>query len=529
MRLTRSRRRAVAVLALTAAGSVALAGTPAYAATDNTKLGTKLARELTVDGVNRHLIALQRIADRNGGTRASGTAGHEASTVYVHDKLAAAGWNVSYQEFPFPFFQDNAPAELERLSPDPRVYTAGEEVVTYEFSGSGDVTAAVVPVDVQVPPPATPGSTSGCEAADFAGFPVGSIALVQRGTCSFEIKATNAAAAGASAVIIFNEGQEGRTEVFTGTLGGPGALPVVGLSYADGAELVGLAGAGPVTAHVVTDTLSEERTTRNVIAETRGGRADNVVFAGAHLDSVLAGPGINDNGTGSATLLELGLKLANDKVKNKVRLAFWGAEESGLLGSEYYVGQLSFEQQLDIALYLNFDMIGSPNWGEFVYDGDDSDAAGAGPGPFGSAQIETLIRSYVSTVKRVPVEGTDFDGRSDYGPFIAVGIPAGGIFTGAEGEKTEAQAAKWGGTAGISYDPCYHQACDTLGNVNRRILDKNADAVAFAVGRYALDTRDINGVGGAGAKAKKAAASSRAARTASSTLSTTAAPVGAAA
>ena len=266
----------------------------------------------------------------------------------------------------------------------------------------------------------------------------------------------------------------------------------------------------------------ETRTSRNVIAETPGGRADNVILAGAHLDSVPEGPGINDNGTGtgSATLLELGLKLADEKVKNKVRLAFWSAEELGLLGSQAYVASLTFEQQLDIALNLNFDMIGSPNWGEFVYDGDDSDGEGAGPGPFGSAQIEALLSGYIQGPKGVPTEGTDFDGRSDYGAFIAVGIPSGGIFTGAEGIKTPEQAAKWGGTAGIAYDPCYHQACDNLGNVNRTILDKNADAVAFAVGRYALDTSDINGVGAKGAAAKAKAAKAKAARSAGATVRT---------
>jgi Zn-dependent M28 family amino/carboxypeptidase len=512
MRLPSPRRRVGAVLALTAATSVALAGTPAYAAANTTHLGTKLAREVTVDKVNRQLIALQRLADRNGGTRASGTPGFDASATYVHDTLARAGWQVSYQDFEFPFFAENAPAELARVSPSPRTYTPGEEVVTLGFSGSGDVTARVIPVDPQIPPAPTPSSTSGCEAADFAGFVPGSIALVQRGSCEFRVKVRNALAAGAVAVIVFNEGQPGRTEPYPGDLVDPVSIPVVGVSFADGAELVAQAAAGPVTARVATDTISEDRTTRNVVAETPGGRADNVVMAGAHLDSVPEGPGINDNGTGSATLLALGLELSNEHVKNKVRLAFWGAEERGLLGSEFYVGQLSFEQQLDIGLYLNFDMIGSPNWGEFVYDGDDSDGMGAGPGPYGSAQIEALLTGYIGTQKGVPTEGTDFDGRSDYGPFIAVGIPSGGIFTGAEGEKTPAQAAKWGGTAGVAYDPCYHQACDNLGNVNRAILDKNADAVAFAVGRYALDTSDINGVGAKGAKATTAAKAAKAAR-----------------
>jgi Zn-dependent M28 family amino/carboxypeptidase len=508
-----SRTRATLVVALAASASVALAGTPAYAAADNTRLGTKLAREVTVNGVNRQLIALQRIADQNAGIRAAGTPGHDASATYVHDTLARAGWNVTYQDFQIPFFRVLTPAELERTSPDPKTFTE-DEVVTFDNSGSGDVTSQVQAIDVQVPPPPTPGANSGCEAADFAGFTAGNIALIQRGTCTFAIKVANALAAGAAAVIIFNEGQPGRTDPFVGDVGDPTTIPVVGISFAEGAHFVELLRSGaPVTARVATDTLAEVRTTRNVIAETPGGRADNVVFAGAHLDSVPAGPGINDNGTGSATLLELALRLADEKVKNKVRLAFWSAEELGDVGSDYYVSQLSFDQQLDIALYLNFDMIGSPNWGEFTYDGDDSDGEGTGPGPFGSAQIETLLNQYITTTKGVPTEGTDFDGRSDYGPFIAVGIPSGGIFTGAEGIKTADQAAKWGGTAGIAYDPCYHAACDNLGNPNRGILDKNADAVAFAVGRYALDTSDINGVGGTGAKARKTAAAAKAART----------------
>jgi Peptidase family M28 len=252
----------------------------------------------------------------------------------------------------------------------------------------------------------------------------------------------------------------------------------------------------------------EQRTTRNVIAETPGGRADNVVMLGAHLDSVTAGPGINDNGTGSATLLELALQLAGHPVKNKVRLAWWSAEEFGLLGSEFYVSQLSLEQQLDIALYLNFDMLGSPNFARFIYDGDDSDAVGAGPGPYGSAQIEDVFAAYFDG-RGLPHEGTDFTGRSDYGPFIAVGIPAGGLFTGAEGRKTAEQAARYGGTAGQPFDSCYHQSCDTLGNVNRTILDQNADAVAWATGIFAVDTSAVNG--NALARQRRADAARRAA------------------
>jgi Zn-dependent M28 family amino/carboxypeptidase len=510
----RTRRRArlaasVAVLALAGTGLAATAG-PAQAA-DNTKLGRKLAKEITVDGVNRHLIAFQRFADANGKTRLAGTPGQALSATYVHDKLAAAGLDVSYQDFEFPFFQQLGDEQLTRVSPEPRVF-AGADTTTYTYSGSGDVTAAVVPVDLVIPATPAPSSTSGCEAADFAGFPAGSIALLQRGTCTFEIKLANATAAGASAAIIFNEGQPGRTEAFAGSLGVPQSIPVVGISYADGVEFNTLAQAGPVTARVVTNTLSEIRTTRNVIAETPGGRADNVVMAGSHLDSVAAGPGINDNGSGSAALLELGLKLADEKVKNKVRLAWWSAEELGSLGSSYYVSQLDTEQQLDISLYLNFDMIASPNWARFLYDGDNSDGVGAGSGPYGSGQIEQLFTSYFAESDQ-PVVGTDFDGRSDYKGFIAVGIPSGGIFTGAEGIKTAEQATLFGGTAGVAYDVCYHAACDTLGNINRTALSQNAKAIGFAVGRYALDTSDINGVGTVATKLKQRNAAAAKART----------------
>jgi Zn-dependent M28 family amino/carboxypeptidase len=527
MRLpTRSRTRAATMIALLATGSVVLSAAPAYAATAdaNTRLGTKLAREVTVNGVNRHLIALQRIADRNGGTRAVGTPGHEASATYVHDKLAAAGWNVAYQEFDYEFAVETE--SFTEVSPTPR---SAPTIDIMEFSPQTPDRGLTAPLAV-VPNGQNP-TGAGCVAADFAGATyTGTIALIQRGGCTFAVKAQNAAAAGAIAVVVYNNAADPAEEV-NGTLGteADARVPTGGITRAEGEQFVADAAAGPVTVNLVLQSRPETRHSRNVVAETPGGRADNVVMAGAHLDSVPAGPGINDNGTGSATLLELGLQLAHEKVKNKVRLAFWSAEELGLLGSQAYVDTLSFEQQLDIAVYLNFDMIGSPNWGEFVYDGDNSDGGSADPGPFGSAQIEALLAGYIQSAKQVPTEGTAFDGRSDYGPFIAVGIPSGGIFTGAEVPKTPEQAAKWGGTAGVAFDPCYHRACDTLGNVNRPILDKNADAVAFAVGRYALDTSDINGVGAAGATAKAAAAKARAARAAGLAARTAAGPVGAAA
>ena len=357
------------------------------------------------------------------------------------------------------------------------------------------MTGAVVAVDLQLGLGNT--STSACEAADFAGFPVGTIALVQRGACTFAIKALNAEAAGATGVIIFNQGNTSgadRQDLIIGTLGGTNVvnIPVVGASYPNGVALAETS----VTARVKVE-QPQNIVQYNVIAELKDGDPNNVVMAGAHLDSVQRGPGINDNGSGSAALLEVAEQMAKVKPLNKVRFAWWGAEEAGLIGSEEYVAGLSQTEIDQIALYLNFDMIGSPNHVFFIYDGDDLDAAGAGPGPAGSAAIEKTFERFFESIGQ-PFKGTDFSGRSDYGPFIATGIPSGGLFTGAEGIKTAEEAAIWGGTAGIAYDPCYHQACDTFANNNDHALDVNSDAVSYAVLQYAMNTADVNGERGKG-------------------------------
>jgi Zn-dependent M28 family amino/carboxypeptidase len=455
---------------------VTLAATPAAAVdTVNSK---KLRDAVTVSGILGHERALQRIANNNGGTRASGTPGYAASAAYVKNALKAAGYKVKEQQFTFPYFEQLAPATLAQVTPTPATY----ETDTFSFSGSGEVTGTVVPTDdVLIPPPATPGSTSGCEASDFPAAPAGpAIALIQRGTCTFQIKVGNAVAAGYDAVIIFNEGQPGRTELVTGDLGEVFTVPVVGLSFADGSALYAAAQAGPVTARVTTSTITENRPTSNVIADSPGGDPDKTVVVGAHLDSVVEGPGINDNGSGTATILEIAEQLTAQKVKprQKVRFAFWGAEESGLLGSEHYVANLSDTELGKIYANLNFDMLGSPNYVRFVYDGDGSDTGTSGPP--GSAEIEDIFTSYFAG-QNLASEPTEFNGRSDYGPFIAVGIPAGGLFSGAEGEKTEEQAQVYGGTAGEPYDPCYHQACDTINNLNTDALNELGDAATHAV------------------------------------------------
>ena len=239
----------------------------------------------------------------------------------------------------------------------------------------------------------------------------------------------------------------------------------------------------------------EQRPQKNVIAELRGANDNNVVMAGAHLDSVQAGPGINDNGSGSASLLEIAQNMAKNKPQNTVRLAWWGAEESGLIGSTEYVAGLSQAEKDRIALYLNFDMVASPNYIFMVYDGDESGFEAPVVVPDGSVAIEDLFESYFTKVGE-PYDDAEFSGRSDYQAFINSGIPAGGLFTGAEVVKTAEQQAIWGGVAGESYDQCYHQACDDIDNVNLEALDVNIDAIALAVLAYSYSTQAVNGVPG---------------------------------
>ena len=480
---------ALAAAALVATGGTvaamsASAASPACEPRTNNSM-SNLLECVTVEGVREHQAEFQRIATANGNTRVSGSPGYDLSVDYVDDTMKAAGWKVTRQAFQFQTFVSLEPAVVEEVAPNPGTIPA--TVMTY--SGSGDVTASV----------SAPSVATGCFESDFAGFPAGNIALIQRGgstdtfSCTFGLKATNAYNAGAVGVIIYNNvpGQ------LSGTLGNSFTLdiPVVQTSLEVGTQLA--AKIPGLVVRVSTSTFRGIATTENVLAELPGKNPNNVVMAGAHLDSVNAGPGINDNGSGSAALLEVGQQLAKVKPQNTIRLAWWGAEEANLVGSTFYVNNLPQAERDKIALYLNFDMIGSPNHIFGIYDGDDSDDVGSGPGPEGSAQIEQTFEEFFE-MRGLPYQGTDFTGRSDYGPFIAIGIPSGGLFTGAEGIKTAAEAQLYGGTAGVAYDPCYHQACDTFDNVNLAALEANSDAVAYAVLSYAMDTSLINGEKGKG-------------------------------
>ena len=466
-----------------AAIAVAVAFVLAPAASAIDKVNTKQLRKgVTVAGIMEHERAFSDIAAANDNTRAATTAGYDASVAYVKQRLEAAGYAVTLEPFEFADWTQNGPSTFERVSPDPRTFVEGTDYIVSQFSAGGDVTGEVfVAGNTVVPPPDGPGtSVSGCDPADFAGAE-GKIALMQRGTCPFVQKYENAAAAGATAALIFNDGFEGREEPLFITAPTDMPIPAAMISNDVGEEIYAQAQSGTVNLHIAVDATTTPITQHNVIADTPG-NASRTTVVGAHLDSVEEGPGINDNGSGSSAILEIAEEVAQQKKapRNRLRFAWWGAEEAGLVGSTAYVEDLSDAERSEIEANLNFDMVGSPNFVRFVYDGDLSDSAPPPSGaPPGSAEIEDMFVSYFRS-QGLASAPTAFDGRSDYGPFITDGIPAGGLFSGAEGIKTPEEEAIYGGVAGQPYDPCYHEACDGIFNLNHTALDQMSDAAAHA-------------------------------------------------
>ncbi|WP_338750347.1 M20/M25/M40 family metallo-hydrolase [Janibacter alittae] len=480
----RSRTAAATAAAATAAlAMTTLAAGPAQAKNPNNS--KKMTRAVTVENVHDHLEQLQAIADANDGNRGAGTSGYEASAEYVEQTLQDAGYETERQDFTF-MYEEVHGTSLTELSPDAREV----EHVPMSYSQptpEGGVTGALVAPAVAV----------GCDTAAWDGVDLSGdsdIALVSRGDCSFAAKAVSAGEAGAEAVLIYNN-VEGP---LNGTLGGvePTSAPATGISMAEGQALLQKTAAGPVTMSFVLDKTMEQRETFNVLAETDTGRDDNVVMLGAHLDSIGDGPGINDNGSGTAGILETAVQLGKvNKLNNTVRFAFWGAEELGLLGSDHYVADLQEndpEELDDIATYLNFDMIGSPNHIIGVYDADESTYEAPVAVPAGSVATEAVLTDYFDAADQ-PWVDTAFSGRSDYSAFINAGVPASGLFTGADGTKTEEEVEMFGGTAGITYDPNYHTPADDIGNVNMEALDIMSDAIAHSAITLGQSTKEING------------------------------------
>ena len=365
-------------------------------------------------GLAAHLRALQDIASEHGGTRAAGSPGDAATADYIEQRLLEAGYRVTRQRFRVPYYRESAP---------PRLTTGGRRVRpirTLQFSPGGRASGVVRAAGL------------GCSSGDFDALQAGEIALVQRGTCFFRIKADNAERAGAAAVLVVDQSER----PVAATLGSPGLrIPALALGAPAGEGLEGR------RATVAVSAVSERRDTTSVIAETGPEDAPRVVMAGGHLDSVPAGPGLNDNGSGVAALLHIAERLAGED--RPLRFGFWAAEEIGLLGSRKYVSGLPRAERQRIAAYVNLDMVGTPDSEPEVYDG--------------ARTIEQALRRHLP-------RGTDevqLEGNSDHASFERFGIPVGGVFTG--------------------LDDCYHQRCDTLRNVDLDVLETSASATEAAL------------------------------------------------
>lgn len=421
-----------------------------------------LADALIPQGVRAHMAALQRVADDNGGNRAAGTPGYAASVRYVEETLREAGYRVRRQ--PFTVSYSETLAETAQV---PGVGQLSPLVMEGSPNTRGSVTA----------PLALPSDPLGCSAESLNDLQ-GAVVLIERGTCTFAEKSQNAAAAGAAAALIYNSPDEPGDVPFSGSLGDapPEDLaPTAGLTRRTGERLLERLRQGDVEVTLELRVRRTVRQTANVLAEPASGTSDTVVMVGAHLDSVPAGPGINDNGSGVGLTLELARQLAASGRAEGVRFAFWGAEELGLLGSSHYVESLSPAELGAIDAYLNFDMVASPNAAPFAYGDPDI--------------LETFGEAFAGRgLELIP---DALGGRSDHAPFEDAGVRVAGLFSGAEGTKSAAEVKAYGGSA-TSYDACYHRACDTFRGsrtpVSTRYLDLFADAAADAL-QMLLDER----------------------------------------
>jgi Zn-dependent M28 family amino/carboxypeptidase len=480
------------VAALAAALTLVPAGT-AVAANDGSPHDPRakaFVKEVNVDRVERHQQKLQEVADANGGVRDVFGTGYTASVDYVVRTLERAGYDAQVTPFNYPTWSETQLPVLNQVTPTPTTYRPGTEAqsgtdeadfITFGQSPTASLDdVPVVPVGgIVIPSPG--GNASGCAADDYPDEVSGAVALVQRGTCGLATKWQLAEDAGAVGMIMFNEGDTPDREnpVFFDL--GPGFdIPAVMTSTAVGQELYDAYQAGEdPTVDLQTFGKQTDRFFDQVIAETPKGDPNHVVVVGAHLDSVDAGPGINDDGSGTSLLLTMAQRLAKPghPLKQKIRFAWWGAEEEGLIGSNYYASTLSDEEADKIDVMLDYDMLSSPNYARLVYDGDGSE--GDNPaGPEGSGTVEEVFREWFSS-KRQPVVAIPFDGRSDYVGFTNRGIPAGGVFAGAEGVKTANEERIFGGDAGSWYDPCYHQACDNLDTVLSGVPPLEAEGLAY--------------------------------------------------
>ncbi|KAM0187301.1 hypothetical protein ACHAPI_011214 [Fusarium lateritium] len=420
----------------------------------------KLQKLITEKGLMRNLDKLNEIAYDNGGNRAFGLPGYAASVDFIYKEISKLkGFKTWKQDFPANFTQTLA----AEVTVDDETFRTIALTYTPSTSEEG-VTAELVH---------GPEGTAACDVANYKDLDVkGKVVLVERGLCpdqtTFAGKVKPAAAAGAQVVVLYNSDE---AKLTAGTLSAPNPKEYVPTGLIDqgpGQALKARLDAGEkieVFAKII-QTI-ETRITQNVFAETKGGDGENVVMLGAHLDSVQAGPGINDDGSGTTLILETAKALQHFSTKLKVRFGWWGAEENGLVGSRYYVNNLKTAEVDNLLTYLNFDMVSRGFFG--VFDGTGEKKAPGGPP--GSEVIEDLFRDYFES-KKIEVTPVGLSGGSDYVPFLQViKKPVGGLFTG----------------TGLEQDACYHQACDNITNPVPETLHINAHAAAHVLSKLAID------------------------------------------
>ncbi|KAF2877292.1 aminopeptidase Y precursor [Massariosphaeria phaeospora] len=401
----------------------------------------------------------------NHPTRVIGSAGHAGTLSYIYESILELGdyYDISNQSFP----------------------AVSGQVFEYKLVLGDTVSKSAAPMGLT---PATKGKepvygdlvfvqNEGCSASDFPDSVAGNIAFIKRGTCPFGTKSEHAGQKGAVAAIVYNY----ETDPVQGTLGtpSPNHVATFGLSGEEPSPILEQFSKNhSVDAIAYIDAEVSEIQTANIIAQTSAGDPANCVMLGAHSDSVAEGPGINDDGSGTISLLEVATQLTKFAVNNCVRFAWWAGEEEGLLGSDYYVDSLSPAENRRIRLFMDYDMMASPNFAYQIYNATNA------ANPLGSEQVRDL---YIAWYEAAGLNYTfiPFDGRSDYDGFIRAGIPGGGIATGAEGIKSKDEAAMFGGEAGEWYDPCYHQLCDDVGNLNETAWIVNTKLIAHSVATYA--------------------------------------------
>lgn len=458
---------------------VAACGSPQQPPQSSADPGRELAGKVTVDGMRAHLDKLAGIATGNSGSRAVGTPGYDASVDYVAGVLRDKGFDVQTPEFTKVIQTDIGDPTLT-ISGRRFPVTQASLLVTTPAAGVKGITLR-------------PQKPAGCTTADYGTVNAkGAIVIVDSSGCSVVQKHDAAVAEGAIGLLVVSDGAV--PGLFPADYYQGLKSPVAIIDKDVDAQLRRTT--APVQLSL--DGKAKSVTVRNVLAQTKTGDVHEVVVAGAHLGSAQHSPGMNDDASGVAAVLETAAQLGGSPaVTNAVRFAFWGSDESGLDGSTKYVAGLDKEHLADIAMYLNFDMLASKNAGYFTYDGDQSGQPSPGiPAasvPPGSAGVERTLAGYLNLAGMRPAD-MPLSRASDYGPFLSAGVPIGGITTGASQVKSPVQARLWGGQAGVPFDPGYRTPRDVIDNVNLDALAITGPAVGFSVGTYAASTDGPNGV-----------------------------------